>query len=145
MTRKFYLDTCVWCRPFDRPANERIILESAAVKGVINRVDSGEVVILASSILFLEASLISQGYKRDAVREFISRSIAEIAPVTERSEELANEIMEDYNISAMDAMHLAIAIDNEVEVFLTTDDKILKKADQISKYGIEVKNPGEVF
>jgi hypothetical protein len=53
--------------------------------------------------------------------------------------------MEDYNIGTMGAMHLAIAIDNQVEVFLTTDDNILKKADQISRYGIEVKNPGEVF
>jgi predicted nucleic acid-binding protein len=53
--------------------------------------------------------------------------------------------MRDYNINAMDVMHLAIAIDNEVGVFLTTDDKILRKAEQISKYGIGVKNPREVL
>jgi len=45
----------------------------------------------------------------------------------------------------MDALHLAIAIDNGAELFLTTDDKILKKACQISKYGMEIKNPREVF
>jgi len=137
MKRKIYLDTCVWCRPFDRPASERIIvnckipynspspggrelegggfhphlnplpsrerrnrshshlpsrerrnrshshlpsrernfirdyavnytLEVEAVKRAISKVDSSEIVILGSSVLLLEASLIFPGYKRDA-------------------------------------------------------------------------------
>lgn len=145
MKRKIYLDTCVWCRPFDRPASERITLEVEAVKRAISKVDSSEIVILGSSVLLLEASLIFPGSKRDAVKEFIDRSIFEIATVTENSEDLAKELMRDYNINAMDALHLAIAIDNGAELFLTTDDKILKKACQISKYGMEIKNPREVF
>jgi hypothetical protein len=55
---------------------------------------------------------------------------------------LAREIMNDCNINAMDA--LAIAIENDAKVFVTTDDAILNNGDCISKYGIEVKNPIEV-
>ena len=45
----------------------------------------------------------------------------------------------------MDAMHIAIALDNLVDIFLTTDDNILSNAGCKSKYGIEVKNPVEVI
>ena len=145
MKRRIYLDTCVWCRPFDQPASERITLEVEAVKRAISKVDSSEIVILGSSVLLLEASLIFPGPKRDAVKEFIDHSISKIATVSVNSEELAKELMRDYNINAMDALHLGIAIDNGAELFLTTDDKILKKAGQISKYGMEIKNPREVF
>jgi hypothetical protein len=66
--KRIYLDTCVWCRPFDQPANERIVLEAAAVKRLMNKVDSGEIVILGSSILLLEVSLISRNTKGKRLR-----------------------------------------------------------------------------
>lgn len=43
----------------------------------------------------------------------------------------------------MDAAHIATAIDSNTDIFLTTDDEILKKRDSISKFGIIVKNPAD--
>ena len=63
---------------------------------------------------------------------------------TDKIKGLAIELMEECAVDAMDALHIAVAIENKVELFLTTDDIILNKAKCISRYNIIVKNPCEV-
>ena len=63
---------------------------------------------------------------------------------TETTEGLAIELIQECAIDAMDAVHIAVAIESKVELFLTTDDIILNKAECISRYNITVKNPCEV-
>jgi predicted nucleic acid-binding protein len=46
-------------------------------------------------------------------------------------------------LDSMDAAHIATAIDNSADIFLTTDNEILRKRDCISKFGIIVKNPAD--
>ena len=60
-------------------------------------------------------------------------------------EKLAAELMKTCAIDAMDALHIAVAIENEAELFITTDDiiinNIINKTNCISTYKITVKNP----
>ena len=70
-------------------------------------------------------------------------SARELKP-SRNTRELAEKLAKDCGIDDMDSVHLTLAIENGIEVFLSTDkDLYLYKKDCISKYGIVVKNPVE--
>ena len=138
---KLYLDTCVWCRPFDEE-NERILRETNALLTILKKVDEDEVEIVGSSVLLAEVSLISSKEKREALEELINK-VCRIVFVTENSIKLAEEIMQRCRINAMDALHISIAVEN-ADIFITVDDEILSKNKCLSNY-ISIKNPTEVF
>ena len=58
---KLYLDTCVWCRPFDYP-EERILVESDAFLEVLRRVNR-DFEIIGSAALLAEIEFISSQKK----------------------------------------------------------------------------------
>ena len=138
---RVYLDTCVWCRPFDDVSDERIWEEAMAFVEILRKEERNEISVLGSSVLLFEVSMISSDEKRKSVEEIIAR-VAKVAHLTESSKKKAEEIMK-CGINAMDALHIAVAIENKVDVFITTDDDILKRRGCISKW-IEVENPKEV-
>jgi predicted nucleic acid-binding protein len=139
-----YLDTCVWCRPFDAMTSDRILQEAESVNKLTRKVDNNEIEIVGSSVLLFEVSMISDNLKRISVEKLIARVATEISPVTASTKGLAGQIMNSCGVGAMDAMHLAIAVECGAQVFLTTDDAILSSADRISAYSITVKNPTEM-
>lgn len=128
---KLYLDTCVWCRPFDE-AEERILKESEALMEILRIADRKQVEILGSSVLLAEISFISSEEKRKVVEALI-RKACNILKVERDVVELAEEIMEDCRTDAMDALHVAFASLN-ADVFITVDDGLLKKARCLEKY-----------
>lgn len=142
--RRVYLDTCAWCRPFDDPSHPRIRRESDALVEIFKKVDSGEVEIIDSSALHAEISMITPKIKEETVLSLVKHVTSRFAVVTDNIEKLAAELMKTCAIDAMDALHIAVAIENEAELFITTDDIILNKANCISTYKITVKNPCEV-
>ena len=139
-----YLDTCVWCRPFDAIASDRILQEAESVNKLTRKVDNNEIEIIGSGVLLFEVSMISDDLKRTSVEKLIARVATEISPVTVSTKGLAGQIMNSCGVDAMDAVHLAIAVECGAQVFLTTDDAILASADCISAYNIMVKNPTEM-
>lgn len=139
-----YLDTCVFCRPFDELSSQRIIQESNAVAQILRRVDAGEFEVIGSTILLAEISLISSTIKQESVLLLVKEMANCTVIPTDEIKGLAIELMKECAIDAMDALHIAVAIENKVEFFLTTDDIILNKAKCISRYNINVKNPCEV-
>lgn len=46
-------------------------------------------------------------------------------------------------LTAVDALYVALAIENKIDIFLTTDDEILNRRKCIEKHGIVVRNPIE--
>ena len=109
---------------------------------ILRKEGRNEILVLGSSVLLFEVSMISSDEKRKAVAEIIAR-VAKVTHLTERSKEKAEGIMKKCGINAMDALHIALSVENEVDVFITTDDDILKRRGCISKW-VEVKNPKEV-
>ena len=138
---RVYLDTCVWCRPFDEVRDGRILDEAMAFVRIVGKAERDGITVLGSDVLLFELSLISPPEKRKAVEELIAR-VAEITHLTERSKEEAEEIMA-CGMNAMDALHIAVAVENGANMFITTDDDILKRRVCLSGW-IEVKNPKEV-
>jgi predicted nucleic acid-binding protein len=87
--------------------------------------------------------MITPKIKEETVRSLVKHIANSFPGVTDSVEMLARELMRACAIDAMDALHLAVAIENKSEQFITTDDIILNKAKCISGYGITVKNPCE--
>ena len=108
---------------------------------ILRKVDRNEISVLGSSVLLFEVSMISLDEKRRAVEEIIAR-VAKIAHLTGRSRERAERIMKKCGINAMDALHIAVAVENGADIFITTDDDILKRRECLSEW-TEVKNPKE--
>ena len=120
--RRIYLDTCVWCRPFDDPS-QRVREEAEAFFKILHGVDEKRLLILGSIVLDDEVDEILDKRKRAAVIELTSRAIAE--RITVVSESKQNEIREATGVTDEDAFHLAAALEGRAEYFLTVDDKTI--------------------
>ena len=123
-----YLDACCLNRPFDDQRQPRIRLEAEAVLLILQRVAGGGVEWLGSSVLEFEIRRISDQERLRRVREMftdVSRWVQVDETDIARGEEL-----EALGFSDFDALHLASAERGGAEVFLTTDDKLLRRAER---------------
>jgi len=139
---RIYLDSCVWCRPFDEQ-DENIRREVQALIEILRLRRSGKVRIISSSIVLAEVALISDPRKRESVVEFIQKSSDEIIGTDELLDvlELARDIKERCGLKPADAAHAALA-SKHADVFVTVDKGILRKSECLQKY-IIVLDPVE--
>jgi predicted nucleic acid-binding protein len=125
---KIYLDVCCLNRPFDNQSDERIHLESEAIISILSYCQSGEWQLIGSSVIDFEISLTpDKERKRNvSILSSIAKEIIDIeAWVIERALELQN-----FGIKPLDALHISSAEKGGADVFLTTDDKLLKIVNQ---------------
>lgn len=136
---KIYLDTNVWCRPFDAPS-KRVVEETNAFLKILEMAYEGRFSISGSIILDIEIDRIEGEEKRKAIRQLIPLFISEKDYAI--SEIKLNEIKSTIHISLPDAAHLICAIKQKCKYFLTCDDELLMKKEEIErKYQIKVRNP----
>jgi predicted nucleic acid-binding protein len=143
-TKRIYLDTCAWCRLFDFQLDYKISSESKAVAQILRRVDIKEFEIIGGSVLLAEIAMVTPKPKEEAVMSIATHAASCFYPATESAGKKAREIMKKSGINAMDALHIAVALENNVEIFVTTDNSILNKSDHIMIKGMIIKNPCEV-
>ncbi len=67
---RLYLDTCVWCRPFDVLDHGKIRDEFRAVVRVLDAARKGRIVIVKSEVLFYEISNIG-ALERNAIEKMV--------------------------------------------------------------------------
>lgn len=139
MTR-IYLDNSVINRPFDDQSQERIRLETEAVILLLSRLERQEWIWLGSQALEIEID-----QTPDAERQSRLRRVAEFVSLTieigERELERANELQK-LGFGGFDAVHLACSESGKADVFLTTDDRLLKLAKRLAKkLHVKVENP----
>ena len=139
---KIYLDTCCLNRPFDDQSQERIRLETEAVMIILVRITRKEWTWLGSQALDIEidrAPDIEQQSRLNRVADFIGQSIEIGQKEIKRADEL-----EKLGFVGFDAVHLACAESGSADVFLSTDDRLLKRAKRLSKkIRVKVMNPLE--
>ena len=137
---RVYFDVCCLNRPFDDQNQARIRLEAEAVLMALTRCETGDYEWIGSEVIDFEINRTPDRERRrrtqvlaSHAREYVVAGKAEF----ERAQQL-----EAWNISALDALHLACAECGGADVFLTTDDQLLRKvaayADQLR---IRVENP----
>lgn len=140
--KRIYLDTCAWCRLFDILDHKRVRDEFRAVSRLVDAARKGKISIVKSEVLFYEISKI-EGEGRNSVGKLIDEIAAEEIKTTDYTKKTYEGVAEECGLKAVDALHIALAIENKIDVFLTTDDEILNRSECIKKYGIVVKNPTE--
>jgi predicted nucleic acid-binding protein len=137
---KIYLDTCCLNRPFDDQNQLRVRLEAEAVTLVLERLHQHKWEWVGSEILVSELEQTKDDERRERLL-LLSGQVHEVVEMDERILTRA-EKLEASGYDSYDAIHLASAERAKVDVFLTTDDNLLKVANQNKKaFSFMVVNP----
>lgn len=137
---RIYLDVCCLNRPFDDQRQDRIRLETEAVLLILKHCEAGDWQWISSAVAAEEANNTPDNDRRHRVTSMLSGahvSVALTATEIERAQALKTLGFRTY-----DALHLACAEQAGADVFLTTDDSVIRTtirhAEQLS---IRVANP----
>lgn len=137
---RVYLDACCFNRPFDDQRQQRIRLEAEAVLLIMDRLGQGTWRWLGSTVLLAELAEHPNPDKRARVLA-LARHIQEVAPLTPVDEARAI-MLENHGVHFVDALHLACAERLRADAFLTTDDRLLRRARRVADtLQLEVANP----
>lgn len=137
---RIYLDVCCLCRLFDDHSQDKIRLESEAVLTIIDHGQAKDWVLLTSEVAELEISKIPATDKRQKVQLLFALLHPSVA-IDENIEKRGIEL-EKMGFKPFDSLHIACAEKGKANVFLTTDDILLKEASQNKgKLKIQAKNP----
>jgi predicted nucleic acid-binding protein len=141
---KIYLDVCCLNRPFDDQTQDRIRLESEAVLTILSRCQSGEWQLVGSQVIEFEISKIPDGERRQKV-SILARLAGLKVPTDEGVRRCAVEL-QNLGFKPVDALHISSAEKGNTDVFLTTDDNLLRKASQKDiMIKVKVANPLKWF
>jgi len=124
--RKVYLDSCVYSRPFDNQAIERIFIEARAFLVVLKWIEERKVSSINSDALEYENDLTADGDRRLRVKTFLSLARSHVQ-LDDSSFERAKKLLA-LGFRGIDALHIAMAEKGDAEFFVTCDDGIAKAA-----------------
>jgi len=137
---KIYLDACCLNRPFDDQTQTRIHLEAEAVLLIIQSVEDHEWQWISSDAVAYEINKAPNEERQERLWSLESRS-TERLKLTDSILQQAQQL-QHLGFTAYDALHLTFAEFANVDIFLTTDDKLLKRARRYrNKIKIPVANP----
>ena len=136
---KMYMDGCRLNRLFDDQSRDKIRIETEAVVSILSRCTSGgDWTLIGSDVISLEISKNPDPIKKQKttlLHDCASQKIKHNPVIKHRSGEL-----QKYNIKLFDSLHLATAEFAKVDVFLTTDERLIRAATR-SDINIRVANP----
>lgn len=137
---KIYLDACCLNRPFDNQRQPRIRLEAEAITLILEKVYQGEWEWIGSDVLDYELEQTQDAERKERLLLLVGHSHKKVEmteKILGRAEELENSGFGSY-----DVIHLASAEQAEVDIFLTTDDRLQNIASRsIGKVPFVVINP----
>lgn len=134
------MDVCCFNRPFDDWSQLRIRLEAEAILTIINYFHTEEWLLIGSIALDSEIEQTPDLEKKQKVKDLLTLAKTKIS-LTEVIKTRTKTLVK-LGFKSFDALHLAYAESGTVDVFLTTDDRLLNKAtfnQAILK--VPVKNP----
>jgi predicted nucleic acid-binding protein len=137
---RIYLDVCCLNRPFDDSSQDRIRLEAEAVLSIYRKCRLGEWTLLTSEVI--ESEL-----RQTPDTQRVALIIAALAIAAEKAlwdsalKQRAVELV-TLGLKPFDAAHLASAEAIAADVFLTTDDRLIRKAIRYqTSLNVLVSNP----
>jgi hypothetical protein len=137
---KIYLDVCCLNRPFDDQTQNRIRLEAEAVLLILGQIQSGDWTWCSSEVVDDEITQTPDRKRRERLEQLVIHAHKSYA-ISEEDIARAKWLVR-LGFSGMDALHLASAESKAVDIFLTTDDKLLKRAVKLAgQLQITVENP----
>ena len=137
--KRIYLDVCCLSRPFDDQAQSRVHLESEAVLTILAQVEQNRIELVSSEAVVSEIAQNPNVENRRKTRDMLRLAKYHIS-VGEMESSRALEL-QSFGFRAYDALHTACAESGDVDVFLTTDDRLLKLARRCGSVLVKVCNP----
>lgn len=137
---RIYLDVCCLNRPFDAQRQDRIRLETEAVLLILRHCDAGEWQWISSVVVEEEINNTPNHERRHRVTSILSGAHVVVA-LTATAVERAH-IFKALGFRTYDALHLACAEQAGADVFLTTDDSVIRTATRhAGELNVRVANP----
>lgn len=121
---KIYLDMCCFNRPYDDQTQSRIRIETEAKIVIQQKIKDNEHDLLWSSILDFECSKNPFQEHRIAILNW--RTIASNVIMIDDSIIARATNLMTLGVGKYDALHVACSIAGGAELFMTTDDRLLK-------------------
>jgi predicted nucleic acid-binding protein len=137
-----YLDICALKRPFDDARSERIRREAEAVARIFEEAENGRIQLVVSPAHRFENDRNPREDRRLATALWLqkaARSVDVSPDVDERS-----RLLSGLGFGPLDALHLAFAEKAQARWFVTTDDRLIRKAlEQRDQMQVEVVRPDQ--
>ncbi len=137
---RVYLDNCAMNRPFDEQSNIRVRLEAEAKLYIQASIKKGFIELVWSYILDIENDKNPFEEKKHAIAEWKKFAIIDVEETSILLERAT--IFAASGVKSKDALHVSAAIEGKADVFITTDDRLMKKLAGISE--IRVFNPVDI-
>ena len=116
----------------------RVYLEAEAVLSILSHCEKGEWTLIASGIIDFEVSKLADAGRLEQVQTLYSIA-NERFKLTEQAEKRA-AFFQQNGLKPFESLHLALAEINGADVFLTTDDRLLRAANKM-EIKIKITNP----
>jgi len=125
-------------RPFDDQTQPRIRLESEAVTIILESIEAGQCEHVASQMARVEIAATSDSVRRNRVLQLLPEAIYEVTPEMLREA----KALADAGLGAADAVHVAAAKALNADVFLTCDDRLIRRCRALGdRCPVRIENP----
>ena len=138
---RIYLDMCCFNRPYDDQTQARIRLETEAKVLLQQHVKDAEYDLVWSATLDFECSNNPYEEHRHAIHQW--RALAVSVVMADHSVVSMALKLSKEGIGHYDALHVASAMTAKADLFVTTDDRLIRKMREIG--GLPVMLPGEAL
>jgi len=138
---QIYLDMCCFNRPYDDQTQARIHLETGAKLLLQQKVKDAECDLIGSSVLDFECKNNPFEERRHAILQW--RWLAKTVVMIDQEIIAQAKAFETHGIGKFDALHVACAMSSQANVFITTDDRLIKKMRKIGTLATML--PGEAI
>jgi predicted nucleic acid-binding protein len=137
---RIYLDACCLNRPFDDQTQSRIALETQAIMTILSQCQSGIWRLITSTALDAELDQTPDLERLKNVKQILA--LAKIKVISSQLLEDRSAELQKLGFSSYDATHIASAERSQADIFLTTDDRLLKKAQKNTQFiNVKINNP----
>ena len=137
---KIYLDTCCLSRPFNDQTQDRIRRETEAIQILLKSCFTEQWLWITSDVLIFEVNNTPNQIQRDYMKIQLNRAYqnVSIGPI----ENIRGQELEALGFKWFDALHLACAESSKTDVFLTTDDRLIRTSNRVKALlQVPVENP----
>jgi predicted nucleic acid-binding protein len=135
-----YADICCLCRSLDDLQQSRVKIEAEAMLSILEQCEQKKWTLVNSDALQFELAKNSDPFKKEQLEAILSIA-TNYLHTNDTIESLASDLVK-LGFKLYDALHIAFSQTYKLDIFLTTDDRLLRKA---KKYPdlitIRVENP----
>lgn len=122
---RLYLDLCCFNRPYDDQSQLRVHLETEAKLSLQDKVRNGVCELVWSAVLDLENSKNPFVEHMHAISQWRALAVNHVMAGPEVMA-IAGPLVAS-GVHAFDALHVASAVVGKADLFITTDDRLLKR------------------